>query len=77
MFISTMGETLSQVHQRFNCMLIDLKTVGTIYSNSEVVTKFMEALPESWSNLTMCLKLSKDLKTLTLSELVKDLDCLD
>ena len=69
MFISTEGETLSQVHQRFNCLLIDLKTVGTIYSNSKVVTKFMEALPESWSNLTMCLKFSKDLKTLTLSEL--------
>ena len=56
------------VHQRFNWLLIDLKTVGTIYTNSEVVTKFMEALPESWSNLTMCLKFSKDLKTLTLSE---------
>ena len=44
MFISTKGETLSQVHQRFNCLLIDLKTVGTVYSNSVVVTKFMEAL---------------------------------
>ena len=71
MFISTKGETLSQVHQRFNCLLIDLKTVGIVYSNSEVVTKFMEALPESWSNYTMCLKLSKDLKTLSLSELYR------
>ena len=69
MFISTKGETLSQVHQRFSCLLIDLKAVGTIYTNSEVVTKFMEALPESWSNLTMCLKFSKDMKTLTLSGL--------
>ena len=63
-FISTKGETLSQVHQRFNCRLIDLKTVVTVYSNSEVITKFMEALPISWSNYTMCLKLSKDIKTL-------------
>ena len=30
MFISTKGETLSQMHQRFNCLLIDLKTVGTV-----------------------------------------------
>ena len=29
----------------------------------------MEALPESWSNLTMCLKFSMNLKTLTVSEL--------
>ena len=29
----------------------------------------MEALPESWSNYIMCLKLSKDIKTLYLSEL--------
>ena len=55
MFIITEGETLSQVHQRFNYLLIDLKTVGTVYSNFEVITKFMEALPESWSNYTMCL----------------------
>ena len=70
MFINTKGETLSQVHQRFNCLLIDLnvdqhQTAGTVYSNSEVITKFMEALPESWSNYTMCLKLSKDIKTLS------------
>ena len=27
-FISMKGETLSQVHQRFNYLLIDLKTIG-------------------------------------------------
>ncbi|KAJ9545060.1 hypothetical protein OSB04_024767 [Centaurea solstitialis] len=35
----------------------------------EVITKFMEALPEYWENYTMCLKMSKDIKTITLSEL--------
>ena len=52
-FICMKGETLSQVHQRFNCLLIDLKTIGTIYPNSEVVTKFMESLPKSWETYTM------------------------
>ncbi|KAJ9557962.1 hypothetical protein OSB04_012576 [Centaurea solstitialis] len=68
-FVHQKDETLSQLHQRFNCLLIDLKTIGTTYSNSEVVTKFMEALPEHWEIYTSCLTMSKDIKTLTLSEL--------
>ncbi|KAJ9566903.1 hypothetical protein OSB04_002869 [Centaurea solstitialis] len=68
-FIHQKDETLSQIHQRYNCLLIDLKTIGTIYPNSEVVTKFMEALPEHWEIYTSCLTMSKDIKTLTLSEL--------
>ncbi|KAJ9555814.1 hypothetical protein OSB04_010428 [Centaurea solstitialis] len=68
-FIHQKDETLSQLHQRFNCLLIDLKTIGTTYSNSEVVTKFMEALPEHWEIYTSCLTMSKDINTLTLSEL--------
>ncbi|KAJ9538956.1 hypothetical protein OSB04_031689 [Centaurea solstitialis] len=68
-FIHQKDETLSQLHQRFNRLLIDLKTIGTTYSNSEVVTKFMEALPEHWEVYTSCLTMSKDIKTLTLSEL--------
>ncbi|KAJ9539198.1 hypothetical protein OSB04_031931 [Centaurea solstitialis] len=68
-FIHQKDETLSQQHQRFNCLLIDLKTIGTTYSNSQVVTKFMEALPEHWEIYTSCLTMSKDIKTLTLSEL--------
>ncbi|KAJ9541731.1 hypothetical protein OSB04_028237 [Centaurea solstitialis] len=68
-FIHQKDETLSQTHQRFNCLLIDLKTIGTVYSNSEVITKFMEALPEYWETYTTCLTMSKDIKTLTLSEL--------
>ncbi|KAJ9547394.1 hypothetical protein OSB04_019937, partial [Centaurea solstitialis] len=68
-FIHQKDETLSQIHQRFNCLLIDLKTIGTVYSNSEVVTKFMEAIPEQWETYTTCLTMSKDIKTLTLSEL--------
>ncbi|KAJ9552804.1 hypothetical protein OSB04_016849 [Centaurea solstitialis] len=68
-FIAAKGETLAQTQQRFNCLLIDLKTYGIIYSNSQVITKFMEALPEYWETYTMCLKMSKDIKTITLSEL--------
>ncbi|KAJ9566440.1 hypothetical protein OSB04_002406 [Centaurea solstitialis] len=68
-FIAVIGETLSQTHQRFNCLLIDLKTYDVTYSKSQVVTKFIEALSEYWETYTMCLKMSKDMKTMTLSEL--------
>ncbi|KAJ9557629.1 hypothetical protein OSB04_012243 [Centaurea solstitialis] len=68
-FIVVKGETLAQTYQRFNCLLIDLKTFDITYSNSQVITKFLEALPEYWENYTMCLKMSKDIKTITLNEL--------
>ncbi|KAJ9544604.1 LOW QUALITY PROTEIN: hypothetical protein OSB04_024311 [Centaurea solstitialis] len=35
-FIAAKGETLTQTHQRFNCLLIDLKTYDVTYSNSHV-----------------------------------------
>ncbi|KAJ9546481.1 LOW QUALITY PROTEIN: hypothetical protein OSB04_019024 [Centaurea solstitialis] len=59
-FIHQKDETLSQIHQRFKCLLIDLKTIGTVYPNSEVITKFMEALPEQWEIYTSCLTMSKE-----------------
>ncbi|KAJ9557485.1 hypothetical protein OSB04_012099 [Centaurea solstitialis] len=65
-FIAAKGETLAQTHQRFNGLLIDLKTYDVTYSNSQVIIKFMEALPEYWEKYTMCLKMSKDIKTITL-----------
>ncbi|KAJ9556834.1 hypothetical protein OSB04_011448 [Centaurea solstitialis] len=51
------------------CSNIPVVTIGTTYPNFEVVTKFMEALPEHWEIYTSCLTMSKDIKTLTLSEL--------
>ncbi|KAJ9553162.1 hypothetical protein OSB04_017207 [Centaurea solstitialis] len=68
-FIHIKGETLSQIYQRFNCLLIGLKTISTLYSNSEVITKFMKSLLKHWEMYTTCLTMSKDIKTLTLSEL--------
>ncbi|KAI3665329.1 hypothetical protein L6452_43953 [Arctium lappa] len=68
-FIAGKNESLSDVHQRFNCLIIDLRIVGRTYSNSEVLTKFLECLPESWDSYSICLKLTKDLHTLSLSTL--------
>ncbi|KAI3684855.1 hypothetical protein L6452_34082 [Arctium lappa] len=68
-FIAGKNESLSDIHQRFNCLIIDLRTVGRTYSNSEVLTKFLESLPESWDSYSICLKLTKDLHTLSLSTL--------
>ncbi|KAI3669276.1 hypothetical protein L6452_40504 [Arctium lappa] len=68
-FIASKNESLSDVHQRFNCLIIDLRTVGRTYSNSEVLTKFLECLPECWDSYLICLKLTKDLNSLSLSTL--------
>ncbi|KAI3702020.1 hypothetical protein L6452_27606 [Arctium lappa] len=68
-FIAGKNESLSDVHRRFNCLIIDLRTAGRTYSNSEVLTKLLECLPESWDSYSMCLKLTKDLNSLSLSTL--------
>ncbi|KAI3707468.1 hypothetical protein L6452_26018 [Arctium lappa] len=68
-FIAGKIESLSDIHQRFNCLIIDLRTVGRTYSNSEVLTKFLECLPESWDSYSICLKLTKELNSLSLSTL--------
>ena len=57
-FMHLKGETVSQIHQRFNCLLIDLRSVNKEYSNAEILTKFMEALPDKWNVFTTCLKIS-------------------
>ncbi|KAJ9545027.1 hypothetical protein OSB04_024734 [Centaurea solstitialis] len=61
-FITIKGETFSQSHHRFNCLLIDLKTIGTVYSNYKVVTKFMEPLHKYRETNTTCLTMSKDIR---------------
>ncbi|KAI3757372.1 hypothetical protein L6452_04909 [Arctium lappa] len=68
-FIAGKNESLSDVHQQSNCLIIDLITVGRTYSNSEVLTKFLECLPECWDSYSICLKLTKDLNSLSLSTL--------
>ncbi|KAI3718316.1 hypothetical protein L6452_19180 [Arctium lappa] len=68
-FVCGKNESLFNVHQIFNYLIIDLRTVGRTYSNSEVLTKFLECLPESCESYSMCLKLTKDLNYLSLSTL--------
>ncbi|KAI3693088.1 hypothetical protein L6452_32916 [Arctium lappa] len=46
-----------------------LERLTWTYSNSEVLTKFLECLPECWDNYSICLKLTKDLNSLSLSTL--------
>ncbi|KAJ9552681.1 hypothetical protein OSB04_016726 [Centaurea solstitialis] len=55
------GETLSQTHQRFNFLFIDLKTIGTSYSNSEVITKYKknQFAPTSTTSSSKTLKYLK------------------
>ncbi|KAI3685807.1 hypothetical protein L6452_35065 [Arctium lappa] len=68
-FIAGKNESLYDVHQRFNCLIIDLRIAGRTYSNSEVLTKFLECLPKCWDSYSICLKLTKDLNSLSLSTL--------
>ncbi|KAI3757499.1 hypothetical protein L6452_05038 [Arctium lappa] len=63
------GESLSDYYNRFNGLLNDLKLVGRIYDNEEVLCKFMDCLPEFWENICTCIKSTKDLDSMPLTAL--------
>ncbi|KAI3773028.1 hypothetical protein L6452_04225 [Arctium lappa] len=69
LFSHEKGESLSDYYNRFNSLLNDLKLVGRIYDNEEVLCKFMDCLPEFWENICTCIKSTKDLDSMPLTAL--------
>ncbi|KAI3728046.1 hypothetical protein L6452_16674 [Arctium lappa] len=69
LFSHEKGESLSDYYNRFNSLLNDLKLVGRIYDNEEVLCKFIDCLPEFWENICTCIKSTKDLDSMPLTAL--------
>ncbi|KAI3718362.1 hypothetical protein L6452_19229 [Arctium lappa] len=62
LFSHEKGESLSDYYNRFNSVFNDLKLVGRIYDNEEVLCKF-------WENISTCIKSTKDLDFMPLTSL--------
>ncbi|KAI3716218.1 hypothetical protein L6452_23399 [Arctium lappa] len=69
LFSHEKGESLSYYYNCFNGLLNDLKLMGRIYDNEEVLCKFMDYLPEFWENICTCIKSTKDLDSMPLTVL--------
>ncbi|KAI3702841.1 hypothetical protein L6452_28594 [Arctium lappa] len=63
------GESLPSYYNRFNSLLSELKLVGKLYDNEEIICKFMDGLPDFWNTLSTCIKTSRDLESLPLTSL--------
>lgn len=69
LFSHEKGESLPAYFNRFNCLLNDLKVLGKVYDNEEVLCKFMDCLPDFWETICTCIKQTKDLEQMPLTAL--------
>ena len=73
MFTSKSGESISEIYDRFNCLINDLKSHGTEYENEDVLLKFLRSLPSEWDGLTIAIRQARNLQLMTLAALYGNL----
>ncbi|GJV42208.1 zf-CCHC domain-containing protein [Tanacetum coccineum] len=68
-----MYETIDSAFARFNTIISSLNTLDEGYSSKNYVRKFLRALHPKWRAKVMAIEESKDLTSLSLDELIKNL----
>ena len=58
---------------RFIDIINDLKSLGRVYSNADLVQKILRSLPNKWDPKVTAIQEAKDLNTLLLDELLGSL----
>nr|GEW04254.1 UBN2 domain-containing protein [Tanacetum cinerariifolium] len=66
-------ETIDSGFTRFNAIVTSLKALYLDYSSKNHIRKFLRALPLKWRANVIAIKEAKDLATLTLDELIKNI----
>ncbi|GJT47603.1 zf-CCHC domain-containing protein [Tanacetum coccineum] len=72
-FIISDDETINYAFSRFNTIITSLKALDESFSSRNHVRKFLRALPTKWNRKVMAIEESKDLSTLSLDELIRNL----
>ncbi|GJZ12097.1 hypothetical protein Tco_0546856 [Tanacetum coccineum] len=67
-------ETIDSGFTRFNAIMTSLKSLDPDYSNKNHLRKFLRALPLKWRAKVTAIEEAKELATLPLDELVKNLN---
>jgi len=63
-------ETVMDVYTRFTHITNELKSFGKSFTTEELVRKILRFLPRSWEAKVTAIQEAKDMKTITLDELV-------
>jgi len=66
-------ETIMDMYTRFTQITNELKSLGKTFTTEELVRKILRLLPRSWEVKVTAIQEAKDLKTLSLDELIGNL----
>ena len=66
-------ESISDMFSRFMTIINELKSLGKIYTNADLVNKILRSLPKSWDPKVTAIQEAKDVETLPLEELIGSL----
>jgi len=66
-------ETIMDMYTRFTHITNELKSLGKTFSTEELVRKILRFLPRSWEAKVTAIQGAKDFKTLSLDELIGNL----
>ncbi|GKD35217.1 zf-CCHC domain-containing protein [Tanacetum coccineum] len=72
-FVISKDETIDSAFARFNTIITSLKALDEGYSSKNYVRKFLRALHPKWRAKVTAIEESKDLKSLSLDELIGNL----
>ena len=67
------NETISVIFTRLTDITNDLKSLGRMYSNADLVQKILRSLPDKWDPKVTGIQEAKNLSTLPLNELMGSL----
>ncbi|GKV43038.1 hypothetical protein SLEP1_g50379 [Rubroshorea leprosula] len=73
LFKMKLEESIQDMYTRLNDIVTNLKALGKVYPNQEVVRKVLRSLPKSWEAKKTTIEESKGLKTLKLDDLIGNL----
>ena len=66
-------ETMMDIYTRFTHITNELKSLGKSFTSEGLVRKILRFLPHSWEAKVMAIQESKDIKKITLDELIGNL----
>jgi len=66
-------ETVMDMYTRFTHITNKLKFLGKSFTTEELVRKILRFLPHSWEAKVTAIQEAKDMKTITLDELIDNL----
>jgi len=66
-------ETIMEMYTRFTHITNELKSLGKTFTTEELVRKILRFLPRTWEAKVTAIQEAKDLKTLSLDELIGNL----